>query len=103
MPNPKNVVMSADSVVLRLRFVPCPGYPGYWVCDNGQVFSGELVGGELTGLRPMSVSRGAGPRGVGRTFLPDPTGSQNNVSVGRLVLTTFPGPPHGPRPPVRAQ
>jgi hypothetical protein len=67
-----------------------PEFPDYWVCDHGQVFSG--MPGRLV---PMSLSRAAGPRGVLRTFLTDASGYQRAVSVGRLLLTTFTGPPPG--------
>jgi HNH endonuclease len=57
----------------------CEDYPGCWVGDNGQVFLGRQLG--------------AGPAGVLRTFLTDSHGNQRGLSVGRLVLTTFTGPP----------
>jgi hypothetical protein len=55
-----------------------PEFPGYWVCDHGQVFSGAP--GRLV---PMSLSRGAGPRGALRAFLTNAGGNQRTVSVGR--------------------
>ncbi|MFJ3248352.1 HNH endonuclease [Streptomyces sp. NPDC086782] len=70
-----------------VRYASAPGYPGYTVSSDGRVFGprGELKPRESSTSGYSTVALGSRSHGTGR-----------QVSLHRLILWAFEGPPPGP-------